>query len=765
MRNTFDFDWNLMVKLDPSYLQYLEDVNQIKLEEDENYGLRPGDPNIHRLTARQAAGLDPLEETNLDTDWRARGLSEEERAIVEMMHNDSKEEPEEKEEGGELIEGATLLDRVKQEITRMPEDIEPKYRLKAEYRDYPPAGHPELPMLPPPKQVLSIGSEFWINDLTWYEVHGGNEHNEDIVWLTKNKFYRKPDKVGMLKAVYRFDRVHNCATEKRKMFRMVVYNLKTAKLYFITGQDNGKGKRVTKKITQMGLNKNGVSAVLSCVDRRISIKFIQAVVDHVVGLIPDAYLPPIPKKNFKHAPTQRIRIADDVMDVVSDSTYRADLLYSVMIQHKVGQRLDWLSDENFMNNVSEFASQHILTNRLIGGKQVSNDEEQREAEKRDAKLKRKTLWTVFPNLRKRPGAKTVTKSLFGPFHRKFFHKIMTWEDPEKDFFMNATGFLMDIVYTLHNGKMPNELYHLIVALVKRGDAHARRQLGEISSLLSSLRGNDWDENPQTDPELVRQMGLYVRTVRNIMNIWDTAEMAVNEVLKWHTFRDTLDMAAELNIRVRVNKFQCVNDVRMLHDRLSTYQQRDLEQQNKYDMFDFLKFRSPEKEYDGFRFIQLLTPAELVDEGKNMHHCVGGYSKRCLTGQSIIYSMYKERSWITIEVDGADLTIRQKYTIKDFTVRNSSVNELILKWHADLNAMHKDDDKPYQQKALAYYEYQKSLEKIRRLGNMESDDLDETERTWLAQALRNAEEALERTSLEFTTEVSHATPFEQAYAQA
>jgi hypothetical protein len=765
MRNIYDFDWNLMAKLDPSYLQYLEDVNQIKLEEDETYGLNPGDPNIHGFNARELRQLAREEEADLDTDYRAAGLTEEERAIVEMMHNGDKAPVEE----GGVIEGASLLSRVRDAVMATSDDIEPKYRLKAEYRDYPVRTSPIVPLLPPPKRVLSPGSEFWFNDNIHYEIHSGSERNEDVVWLIKQKLYRKPNKVGMLKATYRLDRLHDASQELKKMFRLVVYNLETARLYYITGQDNGKHKRITKKITQMGLNKNGTDSLMSVANRRLTTKFVEIVLNHVIKQIPDLYIPPQPERKVKQLgpfeEMHRLKINDEVMEIVNDSAYRGTLLYTTMLQHKVGHRLEWLSDANFINNVSEFASQRDLTSRLIGGKHVSNEEEQREAEKRDTKLKRKTLYTVFPNLRERPGAKTVTKSLFGPYHKKFFHKILTWKDVDKDFFINAVNFLMDIVYATNKGVMPNDLYHLIVALVKRGDAISRRQLGQISILLSDLRGNQWEVDPQPDPETVRKAGFYTRTVRNIMPIWDTDEAAVNEVVKWHTFRDMLDMASELNIRVRVNKFHCAQDVMQLHDRFSFFQQRDLEAYNKFDMYDFLPFESPDKEYGGFRFLQLLTPAALVDEGKTMRHCVGGYSERCLTGKSIIYSMFKDRSWITIEINGADLTIQQKYTIRDFTVQNREINQLILDWHADLNRMHQNDKEPYQVRALAYYEYQKARQKIQRLESMNDDDLGDDEKSWLARSLQNAKEVLEKAALTLNMEDTNATINEQVYATA
>jgi hypothetical protein len=621
-------------------------------------------------------------------------------------------------------------------------------------------------LIAPPKRVLSPGSEFWLGD-TFYQITNSSERREDITWFYKSRIYRKPDKIGMYRSCFRLDRIHDASSELKKQFRMAVYNLETAKLYYITAVDNGKHKRIGKKITQMGLNQNGVQSVLSITDEKIAARFVQVIRDHVMGLIPDAYLPDPPVRKQRVRRAGAIQIDEKIMDIVNDSQYRGQVLYAMLLQHKVGCRLEWLSDDKFIHNIAQFASTHDLSTRLQGGRHAENEIEREEEEKRTTMLKRKTMYTVFPKLRKRPGAKTVTRALFGPWHKNIYHSIMTWDDGEKDFFQDAVGFLLDLSYTMSQGWLSNDTYHLISQLVKRRDSHARRQLYQISSIISTLRGNMWDHNPEPTPELLRQVAFYTRTSKKLLDLVESGDGAVNEVVNWTTFRDMMNMAQELGIRLRINKFTCAADVQRLHDRFAAFQQRDLEAHNKYDGFEFLKFESPEKEYEGFRFIQLLTPAELVYEGKTMHHCVGGYSNHCLEGRSIIFSMYKERSWVTIELDGGDqeYKIKQKYTIKDFTIRNSSMLDVIEKWHQDLLNMHRGDKELYAQRALAYYEYQKNAQKLKKYEDMTDDDMGDEERKWLAQALENTKAALESSALKMNMEVSDATQNEQVYATA
>jgi hypothetical protein len=84
----------------------------------------------------------------------------------------------------------------------------------------------------------------------------------------------------------------------------------------------------------------------------------------------------------------------------------------------------------------------------------------------------------------------------------------------------------------------------------------------------------------------------------------------------------------------------------------------------------------------FKIMQLLTNKDLIEEGRNLSHCVGTYTDNCIDRGSYIFSMRLEREdevtvpLITIEVNSN--TIRQK---KGKRNRSCSEEEdyIIRKW--------------------------------------------------------------------------------------
>jgi hypothetical protein len=56
----------------------------------------------------------------------------------------------------------------------------------------------------------------------------------------------------------------------------------------------------------------------------------------------------------------------------------------------------------------------------------------------------------------------------------------------------------------------------------------------------------------------------------------------------------------------------------------------------------------------FVFEQLLSQKELIKEGKQMNHCVGSYSRRCLINNSAIFSMQNilenKKTLVTVEIN-------------------------------------------------------------------------------------------------------------------
>ncbi len=84
----------------------------------------------------------------------------------------------------------------------------------------------------------------------------------------------------------------------------------------------------------------------------------------------------------------------------------------------------------------------------------------------------------------------------------------------------------------------------------------------------------------------------------------------------------------------------------------------------------------------FVFEQLLTKQELFEEGKNMNHCVGGYSDNCRTSKSAIFSMQnvlsRGKSLVTIEVNPKNREVIQAR--RRFNDSPSSFEkEIIIEW--------------------------------------------------------------------------------------
>jgi len=68
-------------------------------------------------------------------------------------------------------------------------------------------------------------------------------------------------------------------------------------------------------------------------------------------------------------------------------------------------------------------------------------------------------------------------------------------------------------------------------------------------------------------------------------------------------------------------------------------------------------RKYEFEMDGYRIMVPVSSAEIVREGKTLHHCVGGYAARHLAGKTTILFFRRSRkpstSYITIEMTGTN----------------------------------------------------------------------------------------------------------------
>lgn len=94
----------------------------------------------------------------------------------------------------------------------------------------------------------------------------------------------------------------------------------------------------------------------------------------------------------------------------------------------------------------------------------------------------------------------------------------------------------------------------------------------------------------------------------------------------------------------------------------TYKYNTLIKQEKAKRLSQNIYR-PELEFEtaGFTFISPKTPQDIIDEGKNMHNCVGGYVNRVVDGYATIIFMRlansPDKSYITLELN-ENLTVIQ-----------------------------------------------------------------------------------------------------------
>ena len=105
-----------------------------------------------------------------------------------------------------------------------------------------------------------------------------------------------------------------------------------------------------------------------------------------------------------------------------------------------------------------------------------------------------------------------------------------------------------------------------------------------------------------------------------------------------------------------------------------YELRKVEYDNKRIADNYNKHRKAfEFEYGDFMVVCPTTAQDLIDEGRNMHHCVGGYVDRIVSGSEyIVFVRRKDKPtecYLTCEVF-TDGTINQYYLAYDRTIRNA-----------------------------------------------------------------------------------------------
>jgi len=284
---------------------------------------------------------------------------------------------------------------------------------------------------------------------------------------------------------------------------------------------------------------------------------------------------------------------------------------------------------------------------------------------------------LIPNLQKSNHMRIAVKTILGGDYSKFFIKLLNMVKID-------AGFLIIWILCTREGLIDKELRHWFVQSINNNDVELTKCIiYTFDPMLHSLI-ND----PQRIPVIAKS---FIKTCKRMIE----ATNSETNLPRWHIWNDMYNMADQLNIRIRPNKLT-IFDVTNIHEKLTSIIRRDRSIIRKYQDVIFDEFISPDKDYDGFHFVQLRTAEALKNEGIAMHHCVGGYAYNCAEGISIIFSMRKDdKSYITIEISPkGSHEILQQYTLHDITVTSEKVLNLINRWHSDCVTLHIKDTETY-----------------------------------------------------------------------
>ena len=130
----------------------------------------------------------------------------------------------------------------------------------------------------------------------------------------------------------------------------------------------------------------------------------------------------------------------------------------------------------------------------------------------------------------------------------------------------------------------------------------------------------------------------------------------------------------------------------------TYKHNSMIRQEKAKKLSKNIYR-PELEFEtsGFVFISPKTPQDIIEEGKNMHNCVGGYVNKVLDGYSTIIFMRKssspDKSFITLELNNTLSVIqsKRKYN-KSLNIQERQVLHQYRQFLIDTRERKREEDK-------------------------------------------------------------------------
>ena len=252
------------------------------------------------------------------------------------------------------------------------------------------------------------------------------------------------------------------------------------------------------------------------------------------------------------------------------------------------------------------------------------------------------------------------------------HEFLRMSKPDARLFLKAGMSFRDLQEIRSAGKMPLRRYLELNEAV-RGSCNLR----EISAC-SKAAGCSLEK-------AVRYvLGQMPRCARNAPPL--------SEIIR--TWKDYLHMAKELEYDLKEQTVAMPKDLKDRHDAAAAVirHNADEREQKRYRK----RRKLLEKKYaftlDGLSIVIPAGAAEIVEEGKTLHHCVGGYAARHVAGATTIlflrHSRKPGRSFLTIEIweDKGKTAIRQIHGYKNENIapgkRNAAPGER-YKWFLDV----------------------------------------------------------------------------------
>jgi hypothetical protein len=525
------------------------------------------------------------------------------------------------------------------------------------------AGNPYVMALPPPKTILVSASYVWQDDRSVYVVYN---HDRDI--RTFVDFFRYSVKRSAKDGKLRYCSDSFIGGRKKGFIRQtktpqqrVVYNTRTKCLYMFIVNKDAKKKKDIRCANFMHNPTVGCNSTFTLKLHNLFIKDLLEIVKV------------------------------DVPDVVTWNDGKPESASFIVFQHRYNKAVKWI-DREMWNKICE----SIRIKPFIVGDEKDTWGRPVQDNKKRSKGMRK-FHKIFKQFTNYTG---LVKALFQEGYRKSYLDLFSRMDSN-----TLSGIHLNM---MRNG-CSQTLYNFMLEIFKgtpiefnRGGQYRIRINHGVPMTFLSVT-----EDSKNYPHLIE---LWVKLCRRFIT-----ENGAG--MDWHIFKDTMLMAEQYHLRVRINKFKSQNDVYELHDKLQGYKTRDINAMMWFKKTTIQPFTYPDKEYDGYKFVFLDTAQKIVDEGTAMRHCCGSYTNRCMSGHSLLFSMRKgDRGYVTIELNGETLNISQKHTIGNNSIINEHIDMVIKRWHNDVVEMHINDKTSYQQIAEEFNKMEK--EKLQKQYNEE-----------------------------------------------